>query len=33
LRSCAEALVAAKTTTKKKEMNFIVAADDAIAKL
>ncbi|PNX76024.1 hypothetical protein L195_g031969, partial [Trifolium pratense] len=32
LRSCAEAMVAAKTTTKK-EKNFIVAAEDAIAKL
>ncbi|CAL5201749.1 unnamed protein product [Lathyrus oleraceus] len=32
LRSCAEA-TAAKTTMKKKVKNFIVAADDAIAKL
>ncbi|CAL5201747.1 unnamed protein product [Lathyrus oleraceus] len=32
LRSCAEA-TAAKMTMKKKERNFIVVADDAIAKL
>jgi hypothetical protein len=33
LRSWAEAIEAANMATKKKEKNFIVVADDAIAKL
>lgn len=33
LRSWAEAIEAASIATKKKEKNFIVVADDAIAKL
>jgi len=33
LRSWAEAIEAANMATKKKDKNFIVVADDAIAKL